>query len=287
MDRRRASYVHLNGRLVVAADAKVSVFDRGLQFGDGLFETLRAYCGRPFALDQHLERMRRSAAMLEMQIPQRPWARDIEALVRKNRLAGVDARVRITITRGTAPLSPVPPPGLKPTVIITATEVDSEVERLQRRGARVILLPFARGGALAGHKALNYLPAVLGKMAAQRRRAFEALFVGPGRRLSEGTTSNVFVWHRGRLCTPPTHGILPGVTRHFVLQLAAAQGVRVVEKRLAVTDLLEAEEAFLTGSVAEIIPIINAEGQRIGSGRPGVLTRLLQRCYHEMVGAGE
>jgi D-amino acid aminotransferase len=290
LDAKRAmttsySYVHLNGRLVPAARAHVSVFDRGLQFGDGLFETMRAYCGRPFALDRHLERLQRSAAALRMEIPRRPWGRQIEALLRKNRLLAVDARVRLTVTRGVGVPALVPPRDLKRTVIMTASPVEPEIAKVQKRGARVVLLPYVRSEALAGHKALNYLPAVLGKMTAHRRRAFEALFVAAGQRLTEGTTSNLFVWRRQRLVTPPTNGILPGVTRQLVMQLASEHGIRVLERRLTVTDLVTAEEAFLTGSVAEVVPVIAVDGEAIAEGRPGPLTRRLQQLYRQLTPA--
>src|SRR5262249_11804972 len=132
-------------------------------------------------------------------------------------------------------------------------------------------------------KVLNYLPSVLGKVIAARHHAFEGLFVDGRGRITEGTTSSLFVWRRGRLSTPPLPGILPGLTRQFVMQVAAADGVRVAQRALKTVDLLDADEAFLASSVAEIVPIVAVDARRLGNGKVGPLTRRVQVLYRQMV----
>ncbi|MFQ5666853.1 MAG: aminotransferase class IV [Candidatus Binatia bacterium] len=278
-----ASFVQVNGRSVPAARARVSVFDRGLLYGDGLFETLRAYHGKAFALEDHLARLARSADFLGIPVPPRPWQRDIEALLRRNRLLCTDAWVRITITRGVAAPGLRPPSRIRPTVIVSAGKVDPSVAKVQQRGARVALLPFARHGFLAEHKVLNYLPGVLGKVMAARHDAFEGVFVDGRGWVTEGTTSNIFIARRKQLFTPPGSEILPGLTRRTVIELAVANGLRVSERPLRVDALLDASEAFLTSSLAEIVPIIAVNTHEIGLGRIGPTTRQLQHLYRQMV----
>jgi branched-chain amino acid aminotransferase len=283
MTKQLPTHVHLHGALCPLQNARVSVFDRGFLYGDGLFETVRAYSGRPLALATHLARLRSSAHLLGIPLPRRPWAADIARLLRRNRLHDTDASVRITVTRGTAIPGLLPPTRPRPTVLIAATPLDEAIVEAQLRGARAVLLPFSRDGFLAEHKLLDYLPGVLGKVIAKRRQAFEAFYVNTAGYVTEGTTTNLFVCHRRRLITPPAEGILPGVTRSLVLALAAASGVRVTEKRLKAQDLFSADELFVTSSVAEVVPIIKLDERRIGNGRVGPLTQRLQGLYRQLV----
>jgi D-amino acid aminotransferase len=274
--------VFLNDRLVPSGQARISVFDRGLLYGDGLFETVRSYRGILACWEEHLTRLRTSAALLGIPIPPRPWETQITALLRHNHLLHTDAGVRVTVTRGPAPLGLLPPPEPQPTVLIIASPVAPELEREQRRGIRAALLPFAKVGWLAEHKLLDYAIAILGRVAALRAGAQEGLYVHDGK-VIEGTTSNLFVYHRGRLLTPPVEGLLPGVTRRQVQQLALAEGIAVVEKPVSVRTLKEADEVFVTSSVAEVRPVIRIDGRPVGSGRVGPVTRRIQRSYRQMV----
>lgn len=283
MSARASTWVHLNGRLVQSAAAQISVFDRGLLYGDGLFETLRTYRGQPFWLEQHLARLRISADFLGVVVPRRPWRRDIDLLLRRNGLLATDAWVRITVTRGVGARGLLPPVRSLPTVVVTAGALDPAIARVQRYGARVALVPFARHGFLAEHKVLSYLPGVLGKVIAARHNAFEGVFVNADGCITEGTTSNVFAWRGRRLLTPPIEGILPGLTRRLVIELATADGVRVAERRLTADDLLDADEAFLTSSLAEVAPIIAVNARNVGSGSPGPRTQRLQLGYRQTV----
>ncbi|MFI5396758.1 MAG: aminotransferase class IV [Candidatus Binatia bacterium] len=276
-------FVHLNGRLLAASRAQISVFDRGLLYGDGLFETLRAYKGRPFGLHEHLSRLQTSASFLGIALPHQPWQKDIAVLLQRNKLLGTDAWVRITLTRGVAAPGLLPPSRIHPTVIISAGPLDPTIAKAQRRGAQVALLPFARYGVLAEHKILNYLPAVLGKVIAARHGAFEGLFVDADGLVTEGTTSNIFVWRHMQLIAPPTGGILPGLTRRLVMEAATADGLRVTERPLTTHDLLDADEAFITSSLAEVVPIIAVDARSIGNGQVGPRTQRMQRLYRQMV----
>lgn len=283
MSTRAQPLVQVNGRFVPAARAQISVFDRGLLYGDGLFETLRAYRGRPFALHEHLARLQASADFLGFAVPQRPWRRDLQSLLKRTGLTATDAWVRITVSRGAGVRGLLPPARPRPVIITMAGVLDPAIAKAQRFGARVALLPFARHGFLAEHKVLNYLPGVLGKVMATRHEAFEGLFVDSAGSITEGTTSNVFVWRGKRLVTPPIEGILPGITRRRIIELAVADGLRVVEHRLTADDLLDADEAFLTSSLVEVVAITAVNTRKIGDGAVGPLTRRLHQLYRQTV----
>ena len=283
MSTRATGVVQLNGRFVPSQRAQISVLDRGLLYGDGLFETLRAYQGRPFALDAHLGRLQESADFLGFVVPRRPWRRDIESLLKKNGFLASDAWVRITVTRGVGTRGLLPPARPRPALMAMAGRLDPAIARVQRFGAHVALLPFARHGFLAEHKVLSYLPGVLGKVMAARHQAFEGLFVNADGFVTEGTTTNVFAWRGKRLSTPPIAGILPGITRRMIIELATADGIRVAEQPLRVDDLLDADEVFLTSSLAEVVPVTAVNARNIGHGAVGRRTQHLQEVYRQMV----
>ena len=283
MSTRTTPFVQLNGRFVPAQQARISVFDRGLLYGDGLFETLRAYRGRPFALHEHLVRLQASADFLGLVVPRRPWRRDIESLLKRNGLVTTDAWVRITVTRGVGARGLLPPARPRPALITMAGTLDPAIARVQRFGARVALIPFAHHGFLAEHKVLSYLPGVLGKVMAARHEAFEGLFVNTDGHITEGTTTNVFAWRGRRLCTPPIAGILPGLTRRLVIKLAVTDGVRVSESPLTADDLLDADEAFLSSSLVEVVPITTVNARNIGNGTVGPRTQRVQQLYRQTV----
>jgi branched-chain amino acid aminotransferase len=273
----------LNGRFVRGQRASVSVYDRGLLFGDGLFETMRAYRGVVFALEDHLRRLGQSADLLGIPVPDYDWRVKIGELLKRNRLAGRDARLRLTVTRGPAPLVLVPPKRPRPTTILMAEAVEAELARRQRMGVTVRLLPYSRHGFIPEHKSLNYLPAVVGKTLADSYGAHEGIFVRQDGVLTEGTTSSLFVVQSGCLCTPPIPGILPGITREKVLEIASRAGTPTRQSELRAGDLRSCDEAFLTSSVGEIVPIVEVDDSSIGFGRPGPMTRSIQRLYRAEV----
>jgi len=277
--QRLSGFVFLNGRIVKAERASVSVFDRGFLYGDGLFETLRTYHGVPFALDAHLRRMHGSARMLGLEVPDYNWATVVQRLLKRNRLDRIDAAVRLTVTRGTSGPDLTPPPEPQPTTLVTARKLDPKLPETQRRGIRVTLLPFGRDGFCAEHKLLGYVPAILGKALAAERGCNDGIYLEGDGTIREATTASVFVVRGQSLLTTPTSGILPGITRRTVLDLAAADGIRVVERQLRRADLQRSQEVFLTSSVAEIVPVVRVDERAVGSGRPGSMTKRIQRLY--------
>ncbi len=272
-------YVFLNGRIVDASRATVSVYDRGLLYGDGLFETMRAYKGIGFAIEDHFHRMRTSADILGLPIPNLDWPAIIAELLEKNGLANQDAWVRLTITRGPAEPRVIPPDLAKPTSILMVRPLDREIATYQKRGVKVALLPFSRHGFIPEHKSLNYLAAVVGRVIAMYHGAYEGLFVRNDHVLTEGTTTSAFIVRDGALWTAPEGGILPGITRRIVIDLAHANKIRVVEREITTTDLRLADEAFLTSSMIEIMPIVHVDETPLGTGRPGPITVKLQKLY--------
>lgn len=276
---KATGYVFLNGRIVDAARATISVYDRGLLYGDGLFETMRAYKGIAFAIEEHFHRLRTSADILGLPIPSLDWPAIMAELLEKNGLAHQDAWVRLTITRGPAEPRVIPPDLAKPTSILMVRPLDRDIADYQKRGVKIALLPFSRHGFIPEHKSLNYLPAVVGRVLAMHHGAYEGLFVRSDHVLTEGTTTSVFIIREGALWTSPEGGILPGVTRRIVMDLAERNRIRVVEREITTTDLRLADEAFLTSSMIEIIPIVRVDEAALGSGHPGPVTTKLQRLY--------
>lgn len=271
-----------------AARATISALDRGFLYGDGLFETVRAYAGEPFALREHVRRLARSARVFRIPFEADPgyWRPRVRRCLRANGLHAVDAAVRLTISRGAGPFGIVPSPKLRPTTMLLATPLDPRLARAQAEGVAICFFPFRLvAGTLPSHKTLHYLPAVLGKMIARRRGAWEALYLATDDTVLEGTTSNVFAVEGGRLITPPLGGILPGVTRHLLTTIARRAGVPLIERRLTRAELLGADEVMLTASTIEVLPVVRVERTRIGDGRPGPVTLALQERYRRHVAA--
>ncbi len=274
-----SEWVWLNGRFCRAATAHLSVFDRGFLYGDGIFETLRVYDGRPFGLDLHLQRLKRSARVLGIRLPVVDWPTVVHELIRRQPQR--ELAVRLTVTRGSG-RGLLPPRRLEATVLIFATPIDRRVPRWQGRGVAAVSVPYSRLG-LSEHKHLGYLPAVMAKRAAAQRHAVEGLFVDAAGRVLEGATSNLFVRLGRRWITPPATDVLPGVTRGLVSELMAAQGLRVVERRVRLAEVADADEAFLTSSIAEILPLCEIDGVAIGDGRPGPQTLSLSQAYRQSI----
>lgn len=270
--------IYLNGRWVRYADARVSVFDRGFMYGDGIFETFRAYRGVPYAVDEHVERLHESAHILALPLARIDWHAQCAQLLRRNRLLRDDAWIRIMVTRGESPPGLLPSTNGNGTTVLMAGRI-----RVRRVLSSATLLPFAQESFLAEHKSLNYLLGVVGRAYAARHGTDEGIYVGTNGALREGTTSSLFIVRDGSLYTVPTIGILPGVTRRIVLDLAYRAGIRTVERPLHAQDLFEGDEAFLTSSLQEVVPLVHVDNRPIGNGRPGVVTRKLQRLYRAAV----
>lgn len=285
--------VYLNGDYLPAGQARVSAWDGGFLYGDGVYTTLRLYGGRPLDLPAHLERLRRHAAALELPVPptDAEFAAVIAHLAAANGLEAADGRLRITVSRGGDPDDPLPLRDLDrlcPTVLLTLAPVPPAFAAWARDGIAACLLePGSARGNLPHLKTLNGLPALLAQRQAAARGCQEAILVSEDGRLLEGSVSNLFLARDGCLSTPAgAEGLLAGRTRERVLALAAQLGVACERRSLLPADLLGADEAFTASSVREILPVVAVDGAAIGDRRPGPLTRRLQAAYRELV-AGE
>ncbi|HKI84216.1 MAG TPA: aminotransferase class IV [Candidatus Krumholzibacteria bacterium] len=280
--------VHLNGELIAADEARVSPFDAGYLYGDGLFDTLRSYRGFLYLLAEHVQRLAREAELLQIPFDPSPgtWDHLIGEVLQANDLKDTDARVRIQISRGGGPHTDqvsVDPEQMQPVVFIVATEVSKEVSSLQERGARILSMQsaFARGN-FPQIKSLNYLPSIMALRFARARGFDEACLLNRQNKVLECATSNIFLLKGKVLRTPSRRlGILPGITRGRILQLAAQEGLKVEEAASELRDLVTADEVFLTGSVKEITPVVGLDEGPVTRGKAGEWTRRLQKAYRE------
>ncbi len=279
--------VFLNGRVLPANEAKVSVFDAGLAHGVGLFETLRAFKGRLFRLREHLARMEASATALHIAVKVDAGVIERGALDVLEANGLDDARVRITGTPGAVPRpneeAVVP---VMPTLLITAGKPQTHPAELYQHGMRVCICPYKqnRHDPLAGHKTLGYLPRLLAMKGAAERRCHESLWFNTDNQLAEGSICNVFVVRQGRIVTPPLDTpVLPGIVRGAVLELAQAAGLEAEETPIDIDALLASEEVFLTGSVMGIMPVTSIERHTVGDGLPGGATRRMTELYQQLV----
>jgi branched-chain amino acid aminotransferase len=285
--------VWLNGNWIDEAQAQVSIRDTGLLHAAGVFTTLRGSNGRVFALDRHLQRLRRSCAALfiPLQYSDEALSEAVRQILLDNQLT--EARLRLTVTRGIARQDPLHGMHLTPTVFLTATGLEPYPEEYYERGMTVVLLdeqklnPF---DVQAGHKTLNYFSRLAALREANRRSAGEALWFDICNQLQSGSISNVFVVKDGKLLTPPTRDeshhrscVLPGVTRGVVMELAAEIGIQARPEPIDVNTLLEAEEVFLTNSIMKVMPVCRIERKAIGDDRPGALTRKLAAALEQRI----
>jgi branched-chain amino acid aminotransferase len=279
--------VFLNGRIVPAAEASVSVFDAGFTHAAGLFETLRAYNGRVMRLHEHVRRLADSAATLELRIDVDEAAIEdgIDRLLKANGLT--EARIRWVMTPGDVPrpgqtlAGPIPQ-----TTLITAIPVQGYPPDLYEHGVRVCICPYKQNrlDPLAGHKTLSYLPRLLANNDAAQRGCNEALWFTTDNMLAEGSMSNVFIVNGETLLTPPLKTpVLPGVVRGVVLELAETEGIALEQRPIDIDALLDADEVFLTGSMREIMPVTAIEKHVVGEGTPGGMAKRLARLYKAQV----
>jgi branched-chain amino acid aminotransferase len=276
----------LNGRFVELERAMIPAVDRGFLFGEALFETWKTYRGRPFALAEHLARMARSAKLLGIPFdPREDWKGRSLALAKRNRMLDCGGAVRLTISSGPGRVSLIPETAKRPTRFMLFRPLEPGLEQARERGVAVHLMDFGAGvnPQLRNLKTVNYVPAVMGKVAARKHGCFESLYRLADTTVLEGTTSNYFVVKRGTLYTTPVDvGILPGVTRAMTLDLAR-KVLPVVEKTLRERDLFTADEVFITSSSIEVVPVVRAGGKTIADGKPGEITRELQQRYRRLV----
>jgi D-amino acid aminotransferase len=279
--------VLINGKMVEDRSARVSVFDRGFNYGDGLFETIKVYDGRPFLFKEHMKRLKRGARSLRIPATRLKGIEDKTLrLLEANGLKRGEAYIKIIFTRGPDTRSVIPSSSPRPTLVVAARRLNpGDIKRHREKGVKAVLLEGSSPAtALRGLKTLNYLPHVVGRTVAERRGAFEGIFIDRDKRLLEGTSTNLFLVRKTVIRTPPLEGILPGITRGFIIKLAKKAGIPVFEAPLFVKDLKTSEEAFLTNSIVELLPLVRVEAIRVGDGRAGPVTRFLQGSYAEAAG---
>jgi len=278
--------IFIDGKFCEEQDAKVSVFDHGLLYGDGVFEGIRAYHSRVFKLKEHIDRLFYSAKAILLDIPM-SHAALMQATVESCRVNNLrDGYIRLLVTRGVGTLGLNPRSCKNPSVIIIADKIQVYPPAMYERGMDIVTVPTVRNLHSAVNpaiKSLNYLNNILAKIEANNAGVEEAVMLNAEGFVAEGTADNIFVVRQGALLTPPlSAGALYGITRQTVIELAEAAGIKVSEPNLTRYDLFNADECFLTGTGAELIPVVKIDGRIIGAGQPGPITRKLVNDYHAL-----
>jgi len=278
--------IYINGKFHNKEDAKISVYDHGLLYGDGVFEGIRSYNGKVFCMDEHLDRLWNSAKAVWLQIPMsKPeMAKAIEDTLAANGIK--DGYIRAVITRGVGNLGLGPDSCGSPQVIIIADKISLYPEELYEQGLSIITVSVARNhpAALSPRiKSLNYLNNILAKIEGIQAGCIEAMMLNHKGEVAECTGDNIFLVRGGRILTPPIDaGILEGITREAVIGLAREAGVEVLVTPLTKHDVYIADECFLTGTAAEVVPVVNVDSRTIGEGVPGPITRDLMARFHKL-----
>ena len=278
--------IYIDGKYVDEADAKISVFDHGLLYGDGIFEGIRAYNGRVFKLEEHIDRLFCSAKAILLKVPMSHS--DLMAAVvstcRANQIH--DGYIRLVVTRGIGTLGLNPNRCKNPSVIVIADKIQLYPPELYQKGMEIITVPTVRNLHSALNpaiKSLNYLNNILAKIEANNAGCEEAIMLNAEGFVAECTGDNVFIIKGNQLLTPPlSAGALYGITRGVVMEIAQDAGLRVSEPNLTRYDLFNADECFLTGTGAEVVPVVKLDGRVIGSGKPGPITERLVTQYHAL-----
>ena len=280
---------YLNGRFVAREEAVVSVYDHGLLYGDGIFEGIRIYAGKIFRLAEHIRRFYDSAKSILLELPIEPDALE-EALQEGVKRYGKDeGYIRLVATRGPGDLGLDPAKCAAPTLFFIIDTISLYPEKFYREGIPVVTASSRRlpaDGLDPRVKTLNYLNNIMAKVEAKQAGCIEAVMLNNRGEVAECTADNIFMVRDGILATPAPHcGILQGITRQTVLELAAAEGIAARETVLTRFDLYTADECFMTGSGAEIVPVVRIDGRTIGSGLPGEVTEKLRMAFKKLVGS--
>ena len=280
--------VYIDGEYYPKSEAKISVFDHGFLYGDGVFEGIRAYNGIVFKLKEHIDRLYSSARaiMLEIPLSKEEMIEAVLETLRKNDLR--DAYIRLVVTRGIGDLGLDPRKCPKPSVIIIAVPLLRLYDEEKRRQGISMIVSWTRRDPVdaTSHeiKSLNYLNSILAKIEANNAGADEALILDANGYICEATGENIFIVKNGKLYTPPrTSGALPGITAGVIKRIAKNLGYEVIERNLTVTELYEADEAFLTGTGAEIMPIREVNKRKIGEGKMGPITEKILEEFKRIV----
>jgi len=278
--------VFIDGKFVDEKNAKISVFDHGLLYGDGVFEGIRAYNGRVFKLKEHVDRLYYSAKaiLLKIPMPRQAITKAVLDTCRRNKIR--DGYIRLVVTRGVGTLGLDPDRCKKGSVIVIAGKIQLYPKELYEKGMPLITVATTRNFANAINpaiKSLNYLNNILAKIEAKIGGCAEAIMLNPSGNVAECTGDNVFILSGGKLLTPPlSAGALRGITRGAVIGLAAEIGLEVREPDLTRYDLYNADECFITGTAAEIAPVASIDGRVIGKGRPGPVTKKFIAAYRAL-----
>ena len=278
--------IYIDGEYYDKENAKISVFDHGLLYGDGVFEGIRAYHKRVFKLQEHIERLFYSAKAILLEIPmsQEEICDAVVETCRANQIE--NGYIRLIVTRGAGSLGLSPDSCPKPGVIIIANTIQLYPREIYENGMEIITAATSRNYVNAVNpaiKSLNYLNNILAKIEASNAGCEEAIMLNSEGFVAECTGDNIFILHKGTIYTPPlAAGALYGITRNTVIDLAREAGFKVEEKNLTRYDLFIAEECFLTGSGAEIVPVVMIDKRTIGTGKPGDVTRKLEEKYHAL-----
>jgi branched-chain amino acid aminotransferase len=278
--------IYINGDYVSEDKAGLSPFNRGLLYGDGIFETMRSYSGRVFAVKEHFARLEKSADFMNLNIPFD--AEGIELILTElmecNSLLGKDSRIRVNLMRGEGKRGLFADVDADSEIIISAEEVPAGMGKIQKDGVGLVVITDFRidnSSVLSQHKTFNYIPGILGLMEVRRRGGDEGLFLNNDGCVAEGVTSNIFVVKNGVVMTPPlSAGVLPGITRGLAIQLVREEGIKLKECDVSLEELTCSDEIFITSSVREVVPVISVDNKGF---EPGPVTRRIQEIYREYV----
>ena len=278
--------IYLNGRLIPRSKAKLTPFDHGFLYSYGLFETMRSYNGKIFRLDSHLDRLHKSAKILNLDSKLATFnlARACYDILEANKLA--EARIRLTVSAGEGDITPNPDTCQNITVFIAVRKLASTPPESYRLDFKAVLSPYRRNSQslLSGMKSIAYLDNVLVRQEARIAGGDEAIMLNERGHVAEGTSSNIFLAKGKTLVTPCLEsGILPGITREAVLELAQSLKIESIEREVELTELLEADEAFFSNSIIEIAPLTSLNNKPIGTGQRGALTHEITSAYRKLV----
>ena len=273
--------ININGVITGPDEAKISVLDHGLLFGDSVYETLRTYNGKPFLFSRHYARLEHSARAIELQLP---WTKaKTLGEIQKTLFAG-ECRIRLIFTRGVGEVAADIETCTDPSAIIIVVPLVVPPERIYQEGVDTVISTVRRSPRFADIKTGSLIHQVLARREAKMKRAYEAILLTADGKLSDGITSNIYIVREGRLLTPGHDaGIVAGITRAVVLDLAREMGLQVVEGLFDVNEIARADEMFLTSSTREIVPISSVDGKPVAGGHPGPVTLLLLRAYRTAI----
>jgi branched-chain amino acid aminotransferase len=273
--------ININGVITPPENATISVLDHGLLFGDSVYETLRTYQKKPFLFSRHYARLQHSADTTDLKLP---WTKDQTlAQIRQTLLPG-ECRIRLLFTRGVGALAADPETCADPTAIIIVVPLGIVPERVYTEGVKVVISSVRRSQRLADVKSGSLIHQVLASREAKARGAFEAVLLTADEKLSDGITSNIYFVRDGNLMTPSRDaGIVEGITRGVVLDLARRMGLPVIEGLFPLNEIDTADEMFLTSTTREVVPIVSVDDKQVGSGRPGAVTTRLLAAYRSEV----